>query len=226
MSARQGGPERITTQGSMVMKARAKWSRRLPATGNMAHNAALGTTSKEQLGHASECASASVGASAASGHTAIATVAHTPTPGKIRSDLREARIENVISKKEDVPAAGQAEMADRGSLLHKLDLPEEVTTRQAAEVLGCSKHTVLQYLEEGLLEWRNTAPPSSDRPVYRITLRSVLELRLGYRRGARPAVPLKPIKQRRRTPSHTAFKPKHLRREKHKPKNGDGAAEV
>jgi hypothetical protein len=55
-------------------------------------------------------------------------------------------------------------------------------------------------------------------------LRSVLELRLGYRRGAPPSGPAKPIKQRRRTPFHTDFKPKHLRRKNQSPEYEDIAA--
>jgi len=96
-----------------------------------------------------------------------------------------------------------------------LELPEEVTTQEAAAILGCCKHTVLQYLAEGLLEWRNAAPPSSQRPVYRLTLRSVLELRLGYRRGSpHPPQPLQPSQTRRRSAPSSHYQPKHLRRKK------------
>jgi hypothetical protein len=100
-------------------------------------------------------------------------------------------------------------------LLQRLNLPEEVTTQQAAAILGCCKHTVLQYQEEGILEWRNLAPPSSQRPVFRFTLRSVLELRLGYQSGtARPPQPPKPTKTRRRTAASSPYQPKHLHRKK------------
>jgi hypothetical protein len=109
--------------------------------------------------------------------------------------------------KEKAPAA--AELAKR------LDLPDEVTTTEAAEILGCCKHTILQYLVEGLLEWRNAAPPSSTRPVYRLTLRSVLELRLGYRRGnPYPPLPVKASQTRRRSARVSDYQPKHLRRKK------------
>jgi hypothetical protein len=99
------------------------------------------------------------------------------------------------------------------NLIDRLDLPEEVSSQEAAAILGCCKHTVLQYLEEGLLERRNIAPPSSDRPVYRITLRSVTELRLGYQRGSsRPARPITATKKMRRSKPASDYKPKHLRR--------------
>jgi hypothetical protein len=100
-------------------------------------------------------------------------------------------------------------------LVQRLDLPEEVTTQQAATILGCCKHTVLQYLADGLLEWRDVAPPSSNRPVFRLTLRSVLELRLAYRRdNPHPPRPAERPKGRQPRPPSSDFKPKHLRRKK------------
>ena len=102
-----------------------------------------------------------------------------------------------------------------GDLARRLDLPDEVTTREAAVILGCCKHTVLQYLAAGLLEWRNAAPPASQRPVYRLTLRSVLGLRLGYQRGSpHPPPPVEPSKARRRSVPPSDYRPKHLRRKK------------
>jgi hypothetical protein len=101
------------------------------------------------------------------------------------------------------------------ALIKDLNLPKEVTTREASEILGCCKHTVLQYLAEGLLEWRNAAPPSSLRPVYRFTVRSVLEIRLGYQRGiSRSPQPRKLISARRRSAPRSDYQPKHLRRKK------------
>jgi hypothetical protein len=93
-----------------------------------------------------------------------------------------------------------------------LELPEEVSADQASKILETSKHTVLRLLEEGLLEWRNAAPPSSSRPVYRITLRSVLELRTSYRRGgmASPTPATQPRRRRPATPS--TYEIKHLQR--------------
>lgn len=63
------------------------------------------------------------------------------------------------------------------------DLPEEVSLAESAAILGVDKHTVKKYIDEGLLEWRNVAPPSSARPTYRVTLRSVVRLRTTYRTG-------------------------------------------
>jgi len=111
-------------------------------------------------------------------------------------------------------------------LLQRLDLPEEVTTQQAATILGCCKHTVLQYLADGLLEWRDVAPPSSNRPVFRLTLRSVLELRLAYRRD-NPHPPRPAARTKGRSPrlSSSVFKPKHLRRKKAKASESSSAPE-
>jgi hypothetical protein len=116
---------------------------------------------------------------------------------------------------------------DGGDVLKRLDLPEEVSTQQAAAILGCCKHTVLQYLEDGLLEWRNAAPPSSNRPVFRLTLRSVLELRLTYQRGSpRPPQPAERSKGRQRRPPPSGFTPKHLRRKNARPPGGGSAPDA
>jgi hypothetical protein len=110
-------------------------------------------------------------------------------------------------------------------LITRLNLPEEVTTQQAAAILGCCKHTILAYLQHGLLEWRNAAPPSSNRPVYRLTLRSVLELRLGYQRGnPQPPRSAQPLKKRPRCSAPAGFTPKHLRRRKSSSPENDAAA--
>lgn len=102
------------------------------------------------------------------------------------------------------------------ALINRLNLPEEVTTQQAAEILGCCKHTVLQYLEEGFLEWRNAAPLSSARPVYRFTLRSVLELRLGYKVGSANPQGRGNVKPRKRTATASGHQLKHVRRKESK----------
>ena len=111
-------------------------------------------------------------------------------------------------------------------LVKRLDLPEEVTTQQAAAILGCCKHTVLQYLADGLLEWRDLAPAASNRPVFRLTLRSVLALRLAYRRdNPHPPRPAERTKGRPRRPPPSDFKPKHLRRKKPAPAEGASVPE-
>jgi hypothetical protein len=87
-------------------------------------------------------------------------------------------------------------------------LPKEVRTAEAARILGVSKDTVLKLKKAGLLEYRNTAPPDSFRPVFAFSLRSVLELRTTYERDApaphRPAGP-----PRRRVKGERRYK--HLR---------------
>jgi hypothetical protein len=61
-----------------------------------------------------------------------------------------------------------------------LNLPAELSLAEAADVLGVDKKTVLRYMRDGLLEWRDIAPPSSSRPTYRVKLESALKLRTGY----------------------------------------------
>ena len=60
------------------------------------------------------------------------------------------------------------------------EVPKEVSTEEAAEILGLSKDTVLKFRAAGLLQYRNAAPPGSTRPVYRFLLDSVLHLRTSY----------------------------------------------
>lgn len=66
------------------------------------------------------------------------------------------------------------------------ELPKEVSTAEAARILGVSKDTVLKMKAAGLLEYRNTCSPDSCRPVYAFSLRSVLELRTTYQRDNPP----------------------------------------
>jgi hypothetical protein len=70
------------------------------------------------------------------------------------------------------------------------ELPKEVSTEEAAAILGVTKDTVLKLRAEGLLEFRNAAPPGSNRPVYRYPLESVVRLRTAYETDdPTPAVP-------------------------------------
>lgn len=70
--------------------------------------------------------------------------------------------------------------------LEGVEVPEEVSTAQAARILGVSKDTVLKMKAAGLLEYRVTGSPDSSRPVYAFTLRSVLEVRTTYQRDTPP----------------------------------------
>ena len=65
--------------------------------------------------------------------------------------------------------------------LEQLNLPREVSTAEAAQILGCDRKTVQKYIHTGLLEWRDIAPPTSSRPEFRIKLDSVLAIRSSYR---------------------------------------------
>ncbi|MGE3806203.1 MAG: hypothetical protein AB7K24_16150 [Gemmataceae bacterium] len=77
------------------------------------------------------------------------------------------------------------------------DVPDEVSTAQAAKILGVSKDTVLLYKNYGLLEYRNLASPTSSRPVYAFTLRSVLAIRTSY--STDEPTPRQPKEPTRRT---------------------------
>lgn len=60
------------------------------------------------------------------------------------------------------------------------DLPREVSTEEAAIILGVSKDTVLKLRSSGVLPFRNAAPPGSTRPAYRFPLEAVVKLRMTY----------------------------------------------
>ena len=90
--------------------------------------------------------------------------------------------------------------------------PPEVSATEAARILGCSKDTVLKLKEAGLLEYRNLAPPTSIRGVFRFLLASVLELRNNYQTDF-PTPPSLPQPQRRRVRQREQPKFKHLRLE-------------
>jgi hypothetical protein len=117
-----------------------------------------------------------------------------------------------ITQPDDPSAAPVLDVGEVGDLVKQLNLPEEVSTEQAAEVLGCCKHTVLRFMAAGLLAWRNAAPPSSARPVYRFTLRSVLDIRLGYKTGSSSPNAEATMKPRQRKAVPSGYQIKHLRR--------------
>lgn len=85
-------------------------------------------------------------------------------------------------------------------------LPEEVSTTEAAEILGVCKHTVLAYIRSGILPARNAAPPNSSRPAYRLPLADVVELRTTYQREQ----PRKPPPTRSSAPP-APYRPRHLK---------------
>jgi hypothetical protein len=103
--------------------------------------------------------------------------------------------------------AGNQQVSD-WTAVEEGGLPKEVSTAEAARILGVSKDIVLKLKAAGLLEYRNTAPPDSFRPVFAFPLRSVLELRTSYERDTPlPRRPKDPPRRRVRCDR----KYKHLR---------------
>lgn len=91
-------------------------------------------------------------------------------------------------------------------------LNEELSLREAAKELHCDPKTVIRYIEDGLLQWRNAAPPSSTRPRYRIKSESVLQLRNSYRLGTPQAAEPEPARTpRKRAVKSSNYQPKHMR---------------
>ena len=84
-----------------------------------------------------------------------------------------------------------------------LELPAEVSTARAAEILGVSKDTVLEYRKKGLLRYRDTTPPGSSKPAFVYPLDDVVRLRTTYQTedvvARQPVEPARrPVKGRRR----------------------------
>ena len=82
---------------------------------------------------------------------------------------------------------------DIPKLLKDLGVPEEVSTREAAEILGCDRASVLRHIREGHLEWRDVSTPGSSRPMFRIKLDGVLAIRTAYKR----MIPAPPPRRKR-----------------------------
>ncbi len=59
---------------------------------------------------------------------------------------------------------------------------EELTVRQAAEILSVSPDTVRRYIAEGRLAARNISPRPEGRPQYRVRRSEVTSLLDDYRR--------------------------------------------
>jgi hypothetical protein len=98
-------------------------------------------------------------------------------------------MKNIASSFEhNLPVFGSVQSAERqpdsaqSGLIDGVDLPREVSLAEAATIANCDKKTIIRYMQDGLLEWRNIAPPSSSRPTYRLKHASVVALRTAYRR--------------------------------------------
>jgi hypothetical protein len=122
---------------------------------------------------------------------------------KVRSLERE-----VAALRQEADKGVATEPQDYAATVDGSGLPREVSTGEAASILGVSKDTVLKLKEAGLLEYRNTGCPDSSRPVFAFALRSVVELRTTYDRDV-------PLPRQRPDPPRRGLKGqkkyKHLR---------------
>ena len=115
--------------------------------------------------------------------------------------MREAGLRDEVGQ----PANGEQGVIDCMATVDESGLPREVSTAEAARILGISKDTVLKLKSSGLLEYRNTGSPDSCRPVYAFTLRSVIELRTNYDRDM-PVPRQRPDPPRRRVKGERKYK--------------------
>jgi hypothetical protein len=124
-----------------------------------------------------------------------------------RSRVRSLEREIAALRKE-LDKVGSAGPQDYATTVDENGLPREVSTAEAAGILGVSKDTLLKLKSAGLLEYRNTGSPDSCRPVFAFALRSVIELRISYERDTPP--PRRPKEPpRRRVKGERKYK--HLR---------------
>ena len=115
--------------------------------------------------------------------------------------LREAGLRDEGGQR----ANGEQGVIDCMATVDESGLPREVSTVEAARILGISKDTVLKLKSAGLLEYRNTGSPDSCRPVFAFTLRSVIELRTNYDRDM-PVPRQRPDPPRRRVKGERKYK--------------------
>lgn len=115
--------------------------------------------------------------------------------------LREAELREEVGQ----TASEGTGAIDVATTVDESGLPREVSTAEAAKILGISKDTVLKLKSAGLLEYRNTGSPDSCRPVFAFTLRSVIELRTNYDRDM-PVPRQRPDPPRRRVKGERKYK--------------------
>lgn len=127
-----------------------------------------------------------------------------------RSKVRSPGGKVTVLRSEEPDPAGPAGSQEYGPTLDENGLPKEVSTAEAAKILGVGKDVVLKLKRAGLLEYRTAGPPDGSRIVYRFLLASVIEFRTGYRADVPiPQMPLPEPSRRRVRGRQQVFK--HLR---------------
>lgn len=96
--------------------------------------------------------------------------------------------------------------------LAELNLPKEISVKDAAAILNIDRKTVLAYIKEGVLPARDVAVPSSKRPLWRLRLADVMEMRTAYRRYEQDAGNHKSNSNGTRPRTARRYEPKLLKR--------------
>jgi hypothetical protein len=131
---------------------------------------------------------------------------------RARWKLRSLEEEVAVLRSKEPGQADAAGSREYGPTLDGNRLPKEVSTAEAAEILGVGKDVVLKLKRAGLLEYRTAGPPDGSRIVYRFLLASVIEFRTSYRADVPiPQMPPPEPGRRRVRGRQQAFK--HLRLE-------------
>jgi excisionase family DNA binding protein len=118
-------------------------------------------------------------------------------------DIANRPTSDEVPSAEDGTSLTDVARSTQGFSAFLASLPVEVSTKEAAMILGCSKDTVIKFLQAGSLPFRNNASPGSSKPVYRFPMKDVLGLRTNYAR-AEPPAPVQEGERRKRI--KTAYK--------------------
>jgi len=64
-----------------------------------------------------------------------------------------------------------------------VEVKEEIGLKEACKLLNVGKFTVMKYVNQGLIQYRNVSSPDSSRNKYKFLLADVLAIRNNYQVG-------------------------------------------
>jgi excisionase family DNA binding protein len=97
----------------------------------------------------------------------------------VATERQALAVEKIAHALDNITRSPQVSILACSDSSQSQPLRKEVSTADAAKILGVSKDTVLRLQTAGELPFRNAAPPGG-RPVFRFPLEAVLKLRHGY----------------------------------------------
>jgi excisionase family DNA binding protein len=113
----------------------------------------------------------------------------------VAAERQAVAVEKVALALDNITRSPQLSVLACSGSSESQPLAKEVSTAEAAKILGVSKDTVLRLQTAGELPFRNAAPPGG-RPVFRFPLDDVLKLRHGYQTEERRLDPQQDLPRR------------------------------